>query len=245
MTNKSPWTWQIDILWMLVLGLWPCYRFAMDFRRDGRVGPDVISTLWGMWWLQEEGIGAVFGADTVLVNFPYGATGIVLSPMSALTWGWMEPFVGVEWALALVNWSQIVGIAWGVMWLARACEIPRPWHGVAGLSVLCARYLFFSTGEASIVSIVAMALPIGFACWVNALKENGLRYRGCNSQCNMVGDGKILFGYHFTTGRGFCLLMHKGRRTVWFWTGNFVWNGDFVGCSCLWCCRESELSSRV
>ena len=32
-------------------------------------------------------------------------------------------------------------------------------HGVAGLSVLCARYLFFSTGEVSIVAIVAMAPP--------------------------------------------------------------------------------------
>ena len=50
-------------------------------------GPDVISTLWGMWWLQQEGVGAIFGTETTLVNFPYGATGIVLSPTSALMWG--------------------------------------------------------------------------------------------------------------------------------------------------------------
>lgn len=222
MTKSSPWTWQVDALWMLALGIMALLPFRDGFLNGMVVGagPDVISTLWGMWWLQEEGIGAVFGADTVLVNFPYGATGIVLSPMSALTWGWMEPFVGVEWALALVNWSQIVGIAWGMMWLARACEIPRPWHGVAGLSVLCARYLFFSTGEASIVSIVAMALPIGFACWVNALKERGLRYHvGVILSAIWLAMENPYLATILPLAEVFAFLLHKGRRTLWFWTG--------------------------
>ena len=150
-----------DWHWLLLLALLAAIPFRDGFLYGEIVGagPDVISTLWGMWWLQQEGLGAIFGSETVLVNFPYGATGIVLSPTSALTWGVLEPLCGVGLALSLVNWMQITGIAWGMLWLARVCDIPRPWHGVAGLSVLCSRYLFFSTGEASIVAIVAIALP--------------------------------------------------------------------------------------
>ena len=154
-----------DRLWLLILALLAAIPFRDGFIHGEVVGagPDVISTLWGMWWLQQEGLGAVFGTETTLVNFSLWCNWIVLSPTSAIMWGMLEPICGVGLALALTNWFQITGIAWGMVWLARVCGIPNPWHGVAGLSVLCARYLFFSTGEASIVAIVAIALPLGFA----------------------------------------------------------------------------------
>lgn len=131
-----------DTIWLLILALLAAIPFRDGFLEGAIVGagPDVISTLWGMWWLQQEGVSAVFGTETTLVNFPYGATGIVLSPTSALMWGWLEPFCGVGLALTLVNWTQIVGISWGMLWLARVCDIPKPWHGAVGLTVLCARY---------------------------------------------------------------------------------------------------------
>ena len=108
-----------DFGWLCVLALLAVIPFRDGFLRGEVVGagPDVISTLWGMWWLQQEGLGAIFGSETELVNFPYGATGIVLSPTSALTWGLLEPICGVGLALALVNWMQITGIAWGMLWL--------------------------------------------------------------------------------------------------------------------------------
>ena len=211
-----------DWHWLLLLALLAAIPFRDGFLYGKIVGagPDVISTLWGMWWLQQEGLGAIFGAETVLVNFPYGATGIVLSPTSALSWGLLEPFCGVGLALALVNWMQITGIAWGMLWLARVCEIPRPWHGVAGLSVLCSRYLFFSTGEASIVAIVAIALPLGLACWVQAWKEQGWKYHIGVVVCTVW---LALENPYLATILPFAevvaFVLHKNRRTWWFWTG--------------------------
>ena len=62
---------KIDRLWLLVLALMTAIPFRDGFIHGQVVGagPDVISTLWGMWWLQQEGLGAVFGAKTILVNF--------------------------------------------------------------------------------------------------------------------------------------------------------------------------------
>ncbi len=211
-----------DGIWLLVLALLAAVPFRDGFVQGEIVGagPDVISTLWGMWWLQQEGLSAVFGTETVLVNFPYGATGIVLSPTSALMWGFLEPWLGVGLALAVTNWFQIVGISWGMLWLARVCGVERPWHGVAGLSVLCARYLFFSTGEASIVAIVAMALPIGLACWVQALKERGWQYHLGVLLCTVwLAIENPYLATILPLAEVIAFLWHRERRAWWFWTG--------------------------
>ena len=221
-TNQSLRWLQRDGFWLLLLALLAMIPFRDGFLRGEIVGsgPDVISTLWGMWWLQQEGLGAVFGTETVLVNFPYGATGIVLSPTSALMWGVLEPICGVGLALALVNWSQIVGISWGMVWLARVCDIPRPWHVVAGLSVLCARYLFFSTGEASIVAIVAMALPLGLACWVQAWKEKGWYYHLGVILCTVwLAIENPYLATLLPLAEVLAFLLHSNKRAWWFWTG--------------------------
>lgn len=219
--RKSKWM-RSDKLWLLLLAVLSAIPFRDGFLQGEIVGagPDVISTLWGMWWLQQEGLGAVFGSETTLVNFPYGATGIVLSPTSALMWGLLEPIFGVGFALAVTNWFQIVGIAWGMLWLAQVCGVPRPWHGVAGLSVLCARYLFFSTGEASIVAIVAMALPIGLACWVSALNERGLKYHIGVIVCTVwLAIENPYLATILPLAEVIAFLRHREKRAWWFWTG--------------------------
>ena len=211
-----------DWLWLLLLAVLSAVPFRDGFLQGQIVGagPDVISTLWGMWWLQQEGVGAIFGTETTLVNFPYGATGIVLSPTSALMWGVLEPICGVGLALALTNWFQITGIAWGMVWLARVCDIPRPWHGVAGLSVLCARYLFFSTGEASIVAIVAMALPLGLACWMSAIKDRGWGYHIGVIVCTIwLAIENPYLATILPLAEVVAFLWHKEKRSWWFWTG--------------------------
>ena len=211
-----------DWLWLLLLAVLSAVPFRDGFLQGQIVGagPDVISTLWGMWWLQQEGVGAIFGTETTLVNFPYGATGIVLSPTSALMWGVLEPICGVGLALALTNWFQITGIAWGMVWLARVCDIPRPWHGVAGLSVLCARYLFFSTGEASIVAIVAMALPLGLACWMSAIKNRGWGYHIGVIVCTIwLAIENPYLATILPLAEVVAFLWHKEKRSWWFWTG--------------------------
>ena len=213
---------KIERLWLLILALLAAIPFRDGFIHGEVVGagPDVISTLWGMWWLQQEGIGAVFGTETTLVNFPYGATGIVLSPTSAIMWGVLEPICGIGLALALTNWFQITGIAWGMVWLARVCRVPSPWHGVAGLSVLCARYLFFSTGEASIVSIVAIALPLGLACWVSALQNRGWQYHIGVVVCTIwLAIENPYLATILPLAEVMAFFWHKDKRSWWFWTG--------------------------
>ena len=211
-----------DWVWLVLLALLAAVPFRDGFIHGEIVGagPDVISTLWGMWWLQQEGAGAIFGTETTLVNFPYGATGIVLSPTSALMWAMLEPLCGVGLALALTNWFQITGIAWGMLWFARVCEIPKPWHGVAGLSVLCARYLFFSTGEASIVAVVAMALPLGLGCWLSAIKNRGWGYHVGVILCTIwLAIENPYLATILPLAEVVAFFWHKEKRSWWFWTG--------------------------
>ena len=211
-----------DWFWLVLLAFLAAIPFRDGFLQGQIVGagPDVISTLWGMWWLQQEGLGAVFGAETTLVNFPYGATGIVLSPTSALMWAVLEPVCGAGLALAVTNWFQITGIAWSMLWLARVCDVPRPWHGVAGLSVLCARYLFFSTGEASIVAVVAMALPLGLACWMSAIKNRGWWYHIGVVFCTIwLAIENPYLATILPLAEVLAFVWHKERRSWWFWTG--------------------------
>ena len=61
-------------------------------------GPDVISTLWGMWWFQQE--KAPLGGESFLFNYPYGGIGNILSPSSSLMWAVLEPILGIGRAAA-------------------------------------------------------------------------------------------------------------------------------------------------
>ena len=209
-------------IWVAVLSFAAFLPFRDGFIQGEIVGagPDVVSTLWGMWWLQQEGVQAVFGSFTKLVNHPYGATGIVLSPTSALMWAVLEPWLGIGLALAFVNWTQVLAIALGTMWLARVCGISSPWHGVAGLSILCARYLFYSTGEASIVAVVAAPLPIGLACWVRALQGSGTRYHiGVIACAIWLALENPYLATILPLAEVLAFVWHKDRRLIWFWTG--------------------------
>ena len=132
-------------------------------------GPDVISTLWGMWWFQQEGIDSLLGKQSILANYPNGVFGSVLSPTSALVWSLVEPLLGAGRALAVVVWLQVLLFAWGCTLLAKAVGVDEPWHWVAGVVVLVSRYVFFGIGEASIVAVVAASIPFGLLALVQLL----------------------------------------------------------------------------
>ena len=161
----------VHVVILAILAAIP-FRDGFLYGKIVGAGPDVISTLWGMWWFQQEGLSAVFGKETHLVNFPQGAMGIVLSPVSAMVWSVLEPIVGIGRALAITNWVQIFGFAWGGMWFAGVCGVARPWTILTGIAILCTRFLVFSTGEASVVAIVALSLPIGFGQIVLAREKD-------------------------------------------------------------------------
>lgn len=193
-------------------------------------GPDVISTLWGMWWLQKEGVGALFGAKTHLVNFPYGAMGIVLAPSSAILWGILEPMLGIGRAMAVVCWIQVGGFAWATSWLAKVAGVERPWHWGAGFAVLSARFMVFGIGEASLVAVIAIGIPIGIGSLILASREGAWRWFGlaCISAVWMAMENPylapvlpalmLLFAIRFKSGRkkfvGILLLTSIGILTI-------------------------------
>ncbi len=149
------------------LFLWALLAFLSAVPlRDGLLfdaivgaGPDVVSTLWGMWWFQQEGL--LLGGESQLLNYPYGGVGNVLSPSSAILWAVLEPAVGVGRAAALAAWLQVFGFCAGLGLLCRLLVDEKWAYWLAAYSPLIGRYLFFGIGEGSLVAIAAIPLPLG------------------------------------------------------------------------------------
>ncbi|MEC7987881.1 MAG: hypothetical protein VX278_22125 [Myxococcota bacterium] len=151
----------------LLLPLLICLLAGVPFLScliDGGIfgaGPDVVSTLWGMWWFQQEGIAAISGVDSELLNYPYGAKGTILSPSSALLWSAMEPVFGVGPALIFASLMQIWMLCLGCFLLARRASFEFYACLVAGAIPLVGTYLFFGVGEGSLVAIAAAPMVFG------------------------------------------------------------------------------------
>ena len=158
----------------ILVAAFPFRKGLIDDHIVG-AGPDVISSLWGMWWFQATGLSGLSGGETLLVNYPHGAMGSVLSPSSAITWAMLEPFVGVGRASALVATLQVLGICLGCFILARQARIPFPFPYFAAIVPLVGRHLVFGVGEASVVAIANAAFPLGLAATIAAAEATGKR----------------------------------------------------------------------
>jgi hypothetical protein len=124
-------------------------------------GPDVVSTLWGMWWFQEES-AAFFGSTvSTLANYPNGVVGVVLSPSSAIVWAITEPWFGVDGALLLVVLANLFGFMSGV-WAILSHQTDSFFGACLGtMSLLVGCHIYYSIGEASIISIAVTPLVWG------------------------------------------------------------------------------------
>ena len=164
------WPWLVGMALVgVLLPLWPALR-------SGSVpggGPDVISTLWGMWWFQQEGLAVPLGGVTTLVNHPFGAHGVVLSPTTAALWAVLEPVLGAGRALSVVIIAVVLGTSAGVGLLVRAVGAGRLGAVVAAGTMLVGRYLLFGAGEGSVVAIANVPLPFGLAALAWLLRGRG------------------------------------------------------------------------
>ena len=97
MTNRPIW-----ILIPLALAILP---FSTPLRTGALAGagPDVINTVWAMWWFQQEWSGAAWGGHSTYFNFPFGGTGAILSPLSAVIWSLFDGIVGPARATTYCN----------------------------------------------------------------------------------------------------------------------------------------------
>ncbi|MCK6525615.1 hypothetical protein L6R49_29785 [Myxococcota bacterium] len=134
-------------------------------------GPDVVSTLWGMWWFQQALFDSGLSGETQLVNFPNGAVGSVLSPTSALYFALSEPLVGVPWASAIASLAQICPLVMSTAWLTLRLGGSPTAALVSALALFAGRPLMFDLGEGSVVAIAAFYVPLGFAVMLVRMRE--------------------------------------------------------------------------
>ena len=122
-------------------------------------GPDVVSTLWGMWWFQQE--LSILGGGSYILNYPYGATGNILSPSSALLFTVTEPILGIGRSYALCAWLQVFGFCAGLYCWLREMLHCQTSAKIGAFVPIVGSYFFFGIGEGSLVAIAAIPLPIG------------------------------------------------------------------------------------
>jgi hypothetical protein len=137
-------------------------------------GPDIVSTLWGMWWSTVAGPGALLGGGSTLANFPDGVRGALLAPSTAVSFALLEP-LGAGRASALTDLLQLSGLAITTALLAARVGAGSLGALSAGLVILVGRYPVFCLGEASVVAIAAIGLPLGLIGLIDYLEHGRLR----------------------------------------------------------------------
>ena len=190
--------------------------------RDGLIydavvgaGPDVVSTLWGMWWFQQEGL--LLGGDSQLLNYPYGGVGNVLSPSSAVLWALLEPLMGIGRAAAVAAWLQVFGLCAGLGLLCRILVEERWAYWLAAFSPLIGRYLFFGIGEGSLVAIAALPLPLGLWGLFYAQQQSSWLGVFCASFCMLwMGMENPYLAPVLPSVAVYLLLFRRGSRSMMF-----------------------------
>ncbi len=165
---QDRWRLAAAVSLVLLVSAWPLRHALGDGTVPG-AGPDVISTLWGMWWFQQEWATGAWSGWSGLVNHPHGAFGTVLSPSSAISWALLEPLFGPARATSLTALLQLSLFGLAVGWLAGIAGADRWGQLVAALGVFAGRYLLFGLGEGSIVAVAALPIPLGLGALVLAL----------------------------------------------------------------------------
>lgn len=159
MFSLQRWWQYVGIILIFVISVVPLWRGPADEIIGS--GPDVVSTLWGMWWFQNSNAGIFSTTQSTLANHPEGVVGVVLAPSAAIIWSIVEPFVGKPSALRWVASFQVWGLVAGVMAISHRLS-QNFWSVLlSGLSLCVGRYLYFSIGEASLVAVAAVPLIWG------------------------------------------------------------------------------------
>lgn len=143
------------ILVFLLAAAWPLRDALVEGRMAGS-GPDVTVTLWGMWWFSEEAMGPAWTGASTLVNYPIGAVGAVLAPVTSGLWAVLSWFCTAGTAGTWTGLIYLAGWCATVAWLARLTGVGRMAAAFAGVLALHGRYLVYALGETSIVGITAL-----------------------------------------------------------------------------------------
>jgi len=162
------------LLVLMLLACWPVRQSLLHDTIPG-AGPDVLSTLWGMWWFGQEWLGAAWGGWTDLANHPSGVWGAVLSPLSGIVYNLAEPLLGIGRAAAVTGVVQAGGLAAMTALVASRLGCSLPAVLAAGLVPLGMRYTWYGLGEGSVVAIAALFVPLGLYFLLDCLERPSRR----------------------------------------------------------------------
>jgi hypothetical protein len=87
-----------------------------------------------------------------------------------MTWMALRPLVGEAMAATLTDLVHIALIGLSVTWLARETGLSRRAALFAGVASLAPRYLFYATGESSVVAISALPMIVGLIATVRLMR---------------------------------------------------------------------------
>ena len=150
--------------------------FGNAIREGSMVGagPDVISSVWAMWWFQQEWSSGAWGAHSTLFNFPWGGQGAILSPMSAVVWSVFDILLGPAWATTVTTWLMMVGTMLGMVYLGQSFRLNKVALGAMMLMCLLPRYIIFTLGETGVVGVAMIPLLIGLSLIVRLEEKDQL-----------------------------------------------------------------------
>ena len=126
-------------------------------------GPDVVSSVWAMWWFQQEWGAGAWGAHSTVFNFPWGGQGAILSPLSAVVWSLLDSILGPAWATTMTTWLTLVATMVGLVYLGQAFRLNKIALGAMALMCLVPRYIVFTLGETGVVGVAIVPLLVGLS----------------------------------------------------------------------------------
>ena len=161
--------------------IWICIPIALSILpfgnaiREGSMvgaGPDVVSSVWAMWWFQQEWNSGAWGAHSTFFNFPWGGQGAILSPLSAVLWSMLDGVLGPAWATTVTTWLTLVSTMLGVVYLGNAFRFNRIALGAMSLMCVLPRYIIFTLGETGVVGVAMLPLLLGLGLVVQLERQS-------------------------------------------------------------------------
>ncbi len=130
---------------------------------------DSVQYLWGIWWLHAQAATpqGLFGT-TYLANYPAGARGMVMAPLSALIAGPVLAWKGPVAAYNFVWMFNLLLMAAGVVALARRVTGSGRAAVVAGVAMVASRPPFFNVAMGQLHGGTLGWVGLGGALWWGA-----------------------------------------------------------------------------
>ena len=209
---------RIVIAWIVLasLAMWPLFSVSELVG----AGPDVISTVWGLWWAQDAGFASILGQETSDGESSKRCIRSCAIAHVNHCLGVAEPFLGVAFGYALTCWLQLFATMAAVAWLARINGASNEGAVAAALFLLVGRYFLFGIGEGSVVAVLCLTVVLGLGCLQQLYRSGKLRWAIGICACTVLTSlGKSVSDPILPIVMVICWMGRKRHRTLMFFVG--------------------------